>query len=184
MDLLSSGPERPRGEHRIWRRRGVRVAVVVVAAAAALVLLRSTVHTGPSTVDRPVAQGSTAAPRPVAPLPTPPFDRRPGRTPIPAPAAAGDALSGPLPATGALGRPAAVRAAALVLGRYCLNPQGYAATMGPGRRGAAEDWHHVDVLVFSLERSNSGPVQRLALDWDGRSAYRWRGSGTLLTGCG
>jgi hypothetical protein len=182
VDLLSSGPERPpQRASRIGRRRSVRLAAVVLVATAALLLLRSTVDTAPprvprSTVDR-------AAPVvPLPPQPTPPYDRRPGRTPIPAPAQTGDGLSGLLPATGGPDRHAADAAVGLVLGRYCLDPAGYAFTLDPDHDGTREDWHHVDVLVFDLQRSYAGPALRLFLDWAGRS-YRWLGFLNLLDGC-
>jgi hypothetical protein len=179
VDLLSSGPERPRRAARIWRRRSVRAAAVILVTAAALLLLRSTVDPSPSTVDPPVAAGTPAT---APPRPTPPFDRLPGRTPIPEPAQTGDALSGRLPGTGPLGKSAAGRAVDLVLGRYCADPAVYTYTLGPDTDGRAADWHHVDVAVFSLERSGAGPALRLFLDWAG-SSYRWLGFLNLLFGC-
>ena len=76
------------------------------------------------------------------------------------------------------------RAAAvyLVLGRYCLDPGGYTFTLDPDHDGTREDYHHVDVLVFRLASSGSGPDLRLILDWAGRS-YRWLGFLNLLDGC-
>jgi hypothetical protein len=159
----------------------VRLAAVVLVAAAALLLLRSTVDTppsglAPSTVDSP----GPAAPLP--PRPTPPFDRLPGRTPIPAPAQTGDGLSGPLPAIGGPDKRAAGVAVDLVLGRYCLDPGRYTFTLDPDHDGTREDFHHVDVLVFRLDGSGNGPDLRLILDWAGRS-YRWIGFLNLLDGC-
>ncbi len=181
MDLLSSGPERPKRASRVWRRRSVRAAVVVLVAAAALVLLRSTVDSPPSgsprsTVDNPGPAVS------LPPRPTPPYDRRPGRTPIPEPAQTGDGLSGPLPATGGPDKRAAAAAVDLVLGRYCLDPGRYTFTLDPDHDGTREDYHHVDVLVFRLDGSGSGPDLRLFLDWAGRS-YRWLGFLSLRAGC-
>ena len=129
-------------------------------------------------MDGPVALGTTSGP----PGPTPPYDRRPGRTPIAAPAQTGDGLSGLLPATGGPDKRAAGSAVALVLGRYCLDPSGYTFTVDPDRDGTREDYHHVDVLVFRLDGSGAGPALRLILDWAGRS-YRWLGFLTLLDGC-
>jgi hypothetical protein len=179
VDLLSSGPERPRRAVRVWRRRSVRVAAVVLVAAAALALLRSTVDTSPSEVDRPVA---AASPSPVPPPPAPPFDGGPGRTPIPAPTRAGGQLSGPLPASGGPDRTAAVRAVRLVLGRYCPDPESYAYTLGPDALGRTEDWRRVTVLLFKLERGGTAPSLQLRLSWTGR-AYRWTGPDELLKGC-
>ena len=182
MDLLSSGPERPPPPaSRVWRRRSVRVAAVVLVAAAALLLLRSAVDTSPSglgrsTVDDP---GPTVS---LPPRPTPPYDRLPGRTPIPAPAQTGDGLSGPLPAIGGPDKRAAAAAVYLVLGRYCFDPGRYTFTLDPDHDGTREDFHHVDVLVFRLDGSGSGPDLRLILDWAGRS-YRWLGFLNLLDGC-
>ena len=182
MDLLTSGPERPpQRSARIWERRSVRVAAVVLVAAAAVVLLRSTVDTTPSAVARSTVDtpGPTFSP---PPQPKPPYDRRPGRTPIPAPVQTGDGLSGPLPAMAGPDRRAAGTAVDLVLGRYCLEPMRYVFTLEPDRDGTRADWHHVDVLVFDIERSYAGPALRLSLYWVGRS-YRWIGFLNLLNGC-
>ena len=182
MDLLSSGPERPpQRASRIWRRRSVRLAAVVLVAAAALLLLRSTVDSAPSGVARSTVDdaGPTVS---LSPRPTPPYDRLPGRTPIPAPAQTGDGLSGPLPAIGGPDKRAAGAAVDLVLGRYCVDPKGYTFTLDPDHDGAREDYHHVDVLVFRLDGSGSGPDLRLILDWAGRS-YRWIGFLNLRDGC-
>jgi hypothetical protein len=183
LDLLTSGPERPRRVGRIWRRRGARLAVAVLATAAALVLFRSTVDMSGSGVDQPAVAGPAAlATTSGPPRPTPPYDRRPGRTPIPEPAQTGDALSGPLPGVGGPDKRAAGASVDLVLGRYCLDPGRYTFTLDPDRDGTRADWHHVDVLVFGLGDSGSGPALRLFLDWTGRS-YRWLGLLTLLDGC-
>lgn len=157
------------------------MAAVVLVAAAALLLLRSTVDTSPpdaarSTVDDP---GPTAS---LPPRPTPPYDRLPGRTPIPVPAQTGDGLSGPLPVIGGPDKRAAGSAVDLVLGRYCLDPGGYTFTLDPDHDGTREDYRHVDVLVFRLDGSGSGPALRLILDWAGRW-YRWIGFLNLLAGC-
>lgn len=182
MDLLSSGreqaPARPRlaRARRLWRHRGIRVGAVVLVAAAALALLQTTVQPEGRVVDR--AASPTAAPA----GPTPPFDTRPGRTPIPAPAQTGDLLSGPLPSTGPPSRDAAVRAAALVLGRYCADPRRYVFTLEPDTDGEHDDFHHLDVLVTDRELTDSGPAMRLILDWQ-RTAYRWLGPLTLAGGC-
>ena len=159
----------------------MRLAAIVLVAAAALLLLRSAVDTSPSglgrsTVDDP---GSTVS---LPPRRTPPYDRLPGRTPIPAPAQTGDGVSGPLPAIGGPDKRAAGAAVELVLGRYCLAPAGYTFTLDPDHDGNRADYHHVDVLVFRLDSSGSGPALRLILDWAGRS-YRWIGFLNLLDGC-
>lgn len=181
MDLLSSGPERPQRASRVWRRRGVRVAAaVLVAAAVAVPLARSTPDPSPSEVDRRAA--SAAAAVPVPPLPSPPFDRLPGRVAIPAPARTGGQLSGPLPPTGRPDRTAAARALGLVLGRFCVDPDAYAYTLGPEGIWPAEDWRHVTVLLFKLERGGTAPSLQLRLDWTGR-AYRWSGPAELSNGC-
>ncbi len=185
-DLLASGPDHP--PRRRWGapgsgrpagvRRWARVAAAGVAVAVVLAGLRVSTG-GPG--DRPAvrAAGTSA---PAAPTPTPPFDRLPGRTPIPVPAQTGDALSGPLPPTGPVSKVAAGRAVDLVLGRYCADPGTYTYTLGPDSDGRAQDWHHVDVLVFSLNQGGAGPALRFFLDWAGTS-YRWLGFLALLNGC-
>ena len=182
MDLLSSGPERPpQRASRVWRRRSVRLAAVVLVAAAALLLLKSTVDSPLSGVARSAVDDPGPA-VPLPPRPTPPYDRLPGRTPIPVPAQTGDGVSGPLPTIGGPDKRAAGAAVDLVLGRYCLDPGGYTFTLAPDHDGTRADYHHVDVLVFRLNSSGSGPALRLILDWAGRS-YRWIGFLNLLDGC-
>jgi hypothetical protein len=184
VDLLSSGPERPpQRASRAWRRRSVRLAAVLLVAAATLLLFRSTVDSPPSGVARSAVDDRGPA-VPLPPQPTPPYDRLPGRTPIPEPAQTGDGLSGPLPAIGGPDKRAAGAAVDLVLGRYCLEPRRYIYTLEPDRDTSRADWRHVDVLVFRLTDSGSGPAQRIFLDWaeDGRS-YRWLGFLDILDGC-
>jgi hypothetical protein len=159
----------------------VRVAALVLVAAAALVTLRSTgdatpPRAAPSTVDSP----GPAFSRP--PQPRPPYDRRPGRTPIPAPAQTGDGLSGLLPAMAGPDRRAAGTAVDLVLGRYCIDPMRYRFDLDPDHDGTRPDWHHVDVLVYDVDRRNAGVMLRLFLDWAGPT-YRWLGFLNLLDGC-
>jgi hypothetical protein len=176
VDLLSSGPLRPRRIARIWRRRSVRVAAAVLVAVSALVLLRLTVDSTRSAVDPPAAAVTT----PVEPAPR--FDRQPGRTPIPAPAQTGDLLSGPLPVLGGPGRVAARRAVGLVLGRYCADLTRFSVAVEPDSNGGTVDWHRVLVLVTDRLYTDSGPAMQLGLQWDTRT-YRWFGPLTLLRGC-
>jgi hypothetical protein len=166
---------------RFWRHRGVRATAAVLAAVAALVLFRSAGDIEPV---RPVAVGPMLPPpRVVAiPRPTPPFDTRPGRTPIPTPVRSGDTLSGTLPAHTGPDLTAARIAVGLVFGRFCLQPDRYGYALAPERTGRAEDWRHVAVLVFDAERSYTAPSLRLALDWTGHT-YRWSGPPSLLRGC-
>jgi hypothetical protein len=186
VDLLSSGPDRPpegdrtrrRWWERLWRQRWLRAVAAVLAAVAALALFRSTVDTQPVRPP-PAALSPTVV---SVPMPTPPYDTRPGRTPIPAPTPSGEELAGTLPAAGAPDRAAARTATALVLGRFCLDPSRYAYTLAPDGSGRSQDWRHVNVLVFDLERSYAGAALRLLLDWTGR-AYRWSGPASLLRGC-
>jgi hypothetical protein len=198
VDLLSSGPRRPRraaGLRRrltplgrwlapvgrrlapYWRRRGVRAGIGVLVAIVVLALLRFTAD-----VSRPVP-----APRPAAApeTPLPPaetFDRLPGRTPIPAPAQTGDLLSGPLPAMAAPTAVTARQAAGLVLGRYCPDLSRFSIELKPDTDGRNADYHHLFVLVTDVLFTDSGPALQLSLDWEGRN-YRWLGPLTLLRGC-
>jgi hypothetical protein len=162
---------------RIWRRRrGVRVGAAVLTAALALVLLRFTVETPRSTVDRPVA----ATPTP--PPPPPSFDRLPGRTLIPDPAQTGDLLSGPLPRIGPPVSAVARAAIGLVLGRYCADLDRFTVELLPDTDGVAADYHHVDALVTDRLYTDSGPAMELTLDYH-EGAYRWLGPLTLMRGC-
>jgi hypothetical protein len=176
MDLLSSGPPRPPRAARIWRRRGVRAGAAGLTALVALVLLRFTVDTPESTVDRPVA--ATPAPPPAPPT----FDRLPGRTPIPDPAQTGDLLSGPLPRLGPAAEGVARQAIGMVLGRYCADLQRFTVELAPDHDGPAADYRHLNALVTDRLYTDSGPAMRLTLDYhDG--TYRWLGPLTLLRGC-
>ena len=184
MDLLSSGQQRPpeppprpwlAAARRLWRRRGTRAAAAVLVVAAALALLQVTVRPERRSAGRAAGASPTQ-------LPTPPFDHRPGRTPIPAPVQTGDRLSGSLPVTGPPGRDAAGRAAGLVLGRYCSDLSRYAFTVEPYADDRSIDFQHVQVVVVDRVLTDSGTYMELALDWDG-SAYRWFGPLTLVNGC-
>ena len=157
------------------------MAAVVLVAAAALPFLRSTVDSKPPGATRSTVDGIGPTFSP-PPGPKPPYDRRPGRTPIPAPAQTGDGLSGLLPMMTGPDRRAAGTAVDLVLGRYCLEPMRYVFTLDPDHNGTQADWHHVRVLVFDVERSYAGAAMRLFLDWAGPS-YRWLGFLNLLDGC-
>ncbi|MFL6128617.1 MAG: hypothetical protein ACJ73E_06085, partial [Mycobacteriales bacterium] len=112
-----------------------------------------------------------------APVPTPPFDRLPGRVPIPAPTHAGWFVRGTLPPTGPPARASAQRAAELVLGRFCARPDRYTLTFAPG-----PDWRTVEVLGFGLDRGGDPPAIRLQLAWTGGS-YQWTGPAVQLATC-
>jgi len=157
----------------------VRVAaVVLVAAAVAVLLARSGTDPSPAEAARRAAVAAAS----LTPTPTPPYDHGPGRTPIPPPTLAGDRLTGDLPGTEPPSRAAADRAVQLVLGRFCLDPAAYAYPLGPERPGVAQDWRHLTVAVFRIERGSSTPSLMLMLDWTGAS-YRWSGPVDLLAGC-
>ena len=187
MDVLASGPERPprvrRGLRRgrppprvgalRLRRRALTVASVLLTAAGVVAL-----RAGAERAERraPHAAGQTDE---LAPTPTPPYDRLPGRTPIPEPAAVsrGDLLRGPLPAVGPPGQMAARASAELVLGRYCRRPGRYAVAID-----SVEGWQRVRALAIRLDRSTDPPWIVLELAWTGRS-YRWTGRPVQLGTC-
>ena len=148
--------------------RRVGVVLAVLAVAAGLAALRS----GAEQVAEPVAVGPE-----VGSVPTPPFDRLPGRVSIPLPTHAGWFVHGTLPPVGPPARAGAERAAQLVLGRFCARPERYTLTFAP-----QEDWRSVDVLVFGLDRSGDPPAVRLRLSWTGTS-YEWTGPAVQLSAC-
>lgn len=165
--LLPAGPA-------TRRTRAVRTGSAVVAAALVLLALRSAAEP----VDDAAPVPADAVVTVVPPLPDPPFDRLPGRTPIPVPTFSGDDVLGALPPVrGGPDRAAAAAATELVLGRYCRRPDRYTVTFDPGR-----DWRDVAVLVFGLDRSGDPPVVRLRLTWTGVS-YGWRGQAVQLNRC-
>jgi hypothetical protein len=144
----------------------------VLVAAAAVVLLA---------VDRPTPRPRPVpvATLPVATLPAPPFDDLPGRTPIAEPSRIADRLQGRLPVTGSPGKPAAVAAVGLVLGRYCREPDRYVIVVRPTRA----DYRSVTGFAIGKDRSNDPPAVTLLLTWTGR-AYAWSGYALqLTTGC-
>jgi hypothetical protein len=153
-------------------------AVVLVAAAVAVLLARSTSDPSPAEAARRAAVAAAS----LGPTPTPPFDHGPGRTPIPPPTRTGDRLTGDLPETEPPSRAAANRAIQLVLGRFCLDPAAYVYPLGPEAAGVAQDWRHLTVALFRIERGASTPSLMLTLDWTGAS-YRWTGPADLLAGC-
>jgi hypothetical protein len=152
------------------------VAAAVLVAAAALVLARVSLADRPpgrSAADRSPVPTATAT---TPPAQRPPYDRRPGRTPIPEPTQLGDQLSGALPAVGGPDRRAAQRAADLVLGRYCAQPGRYTFSLS-----SDDGYREVRVFLVDLGRSD-GPVQQWGLIWTGAS-YRWFGPLFLAGGC-
>lgn len=199
MDVIVSGPERPprrRGRPALPAarsgllgdsatrpgrvRREVTVVVVALAAVAAVVALR----TSAARVE-PSERAEVASPGPDGGeiLPQRPFDRLPGRTPIPAPVLLGyvgqdsQLMRGRLPAIGGPDRTAAAASGELVLGRYCLEPAMYALSVVPER-----GWRQVTGFAFRLDRSADPPWVIVHLVWTGR-AYVWTGSLSQLYGC-
>jgi len=149
-------------------------AVGVLLAAGAVVALPSATEP----VRTPPAEPTPAPGGLAAVLPGPPYDRLPGRTPIPEPTFLADRLlRGSLPAVGAAGGRAATASARLVLGRYCRRPQMYAVTLDP-----EDGWRRLRALAIRLDRSTSPPWVVLELAWTGRS-YRWTGRSVQLNPC-
>ena len=148
-----------------------------MAAVAAVLLLRTGVD-APAEPARGAPTPTAVSPPPPPPLPSPPYDRLPGRTAIPEATRSGWALGGPLPPVGPAGEQAALRAAALVLGRYCFEPARYTVDVtAPDAR-----WRRVDVAALLIERGGAGPALPLRLTWTGR-AYAWSGPAALAAGC-
>lgn len=196
-EVLESGPERPQGgvdwlardvrrwwrgvgSATPWRRRAI-AATATLAAAGVLVALRA----GAPSVPLEEAAAGDAASAPViiygrARLQPPPFDRLPGRTPIPTPSPVGrpaEAVRGALPATGPVGEEAARDASRLVLGRYCRWPRGYQVQLEPKR-----SWHEVTATILSRTYVGSRRLTTLQLRWTGH-AYSWQGWPAELARC-
>ena len=193
MDVLASGPDRPvrtrRGPGLRLRppvgrrpsrhgRRAIAVVGVLLTVCAA-VALRSAAE---PVEQRPAAKSPRAVPAPEgfgAGLPGPPYDRLPGRTPIPRPTrlAGDELLRGGLPAVGSAGPQAATVSAELVLGRYCRRPAKYAVTVEGG-----SGWRRLRALAVRIDRSSDPPWVVLELVWTGR-AYSWTGRSVQLSNC-
>jgi hypothetical protein len=193
MDVIGSAPKgpprppRPRrggwqaGAARLGslasiRRRGA-LGIAAVLGAGVLLTLRSAAEpVPPATPDRP-ARASASPAADLEPRLSRPFDRLPGRTPIPAPRLDRGSLRGRLPAVGGPGRSAAEQSAALVLGRFCRDLERYALSVD----GAA-GWRSAVAYAFRLDRSYDPLAVRLRLAWTGR-AYEWSGSPAQLLSC-
>jgi hypothetical protein len=157
------------------------VVAGLVAAGAVALAVRAGGSPAPAPDPPPVSEATSAQALP--PTATPPYDRRPGRTPVPAPEQVGDQVSGALPAVGAPSKAAVSRAVDLVLGRYCDDPRDYTYTLDPDALAVGVPWRVVRALVFGLRDSGGLPVQQLTFTWTG-AAYRWTGSLALVTrGC-
>ena len=152
----------------------MRVAAVAMVGGAAVLLAVRTTGGSPGERPGPVAPDSSAG---IVVLPTAPYDRLPGRTPIPAPTAADGFVRGTLPPVGGPDEPAALRAARLVLGRACYEPAAYALTLKP-----EPDWRRVTAFVLTLDRSGDPPRITLLLTWTGRT-YDWVGPEVELRVC-
>lgn len=210
MDVIGSEPERAprtpvRSALRAARRRrsgsapapsGRRrvltgVVGVVVATAAVLALRAGTEPVDPyagTDVADAAPVGTTAPPNVYGRvrLQPPPFDRLPGRTPIPNPSvdpADRRMVAGPLPRVGD-GTPTAANAAAaarLVLGRYCRRPWSYEVATDP----VDPSWRQVRaVATRAATATRPRIVIDLRLRWDpaGR-AYAWSGAVPQLDTC-
>ena len=200
-DVLESGPERPPAESGLqrvvrdarrwwradgasgpWRRRAV-AAAAAVAAAGAVVALRAGAPAVP-VEQAQAAAGSTSGPVIIygrARMQPPPFDRLPGRTPIPMPSPIGrpaEAVRGTLPATGpAPAEEAARDAVRLILGRYCRYPRAYQLTL-TAQRG----WREVTATVDRRAWADERRLTTLRLRWTG-AAYAWQGWPAELARC-
>ena len=114
------------------------------------------------------------------------YDGLPGRTRLSLPKVDGDQVAGSLPYLSGPSRAAAVRAAALVLQRYCANPDKARmrlvdeASVGGlhGSRHRGGGWWSVTVQT----RSPASPPITISLLWTDPS-YSWAGSLRQLVGC-
>jgi hypothetical protein len=145
-------------------------AGVLVAAAAVLVLRATADSIVPAGVDLlPVAGQSWDRPAGS-------FDQLPGRTPIPEATMEVDRVSGELPPSDRPDDAAALRAVQLVLGRYCLRPDGYELTLAP-----LDGWLSLGALAVRWDRGDRSLID-ISLIWTGRS-YRWAGIPDQLRRC-
>lgn len=194
VDVIGSGPERPprapvgsalratarrrlRADSRRARLAGI-VAGVLVAATAMLAL-----RAGMQPDAEPTATAATPIATPNmyarAYLEDPPFDRLPGRTPIPDPAISLDhrSVQGPLPAVGdrSPGPVTAGLAGRLVLGRYCRHPHSVDLSVRP----LAADWTRVRAHAERFDLAVD-----VYLTWDAATgAYAWTGTTAQLGAC-
>ena len=145
-------------------------AGVLVAAAAVLVLRAAADPIVPPVADLPPVAGQWLD------RPAGLFDHLPGRTPIPAATVAVDRVSGELPPFDRPDDASALKAVQLVLGRYCLQPDGYELTLAP-----LDGWLSLGALAVRWDRGDRSLID-ISLIWTGRS-YRWAGIPDQLRLC-
>jgi hypothetical protein len=179
VDVLSSGGQgrptaglvrRPR-KRRLPRppRSALAAAGVLVAAAAVLVLRAAADSIVPAAPDLvPMGQSWHR--------PAGPFDQLSGGTPMPEATVAVDRVGGELPPTDRPDDAAALQAVQLVLGRYCLRPDGYELTLTP-----LDGWLSLGTLAVRWDRGDRSLID-ISLIWTGRS-YRWAGIPDQLRRC-
>jgi hypothetical protein len=204
VDVIGCGPERlPRAPVRSALRRAARrrprtdrpragparrlavATLSVLVAAGALFALRSAAEpvrppTATAYRDDPLGADYVYGRSRLQP---PPFDRLPGRTPIPQPNSTGidgRTVSGTLPAVGAApNRATATESARLVLGRYCRVPNSLAVRVDPRKPG---DWQAVRARVTRADPHLERVFINLRLRWNG-TAYAWIGAPAELVTC-
>lgn len=114
------------------------------------------------------------------------YDGLPGRTRLSLPEVDGDQVTGDLPYLSGPSRPAAVRAAALVLQRYCANPdKAQVRLVDEASIGGLHGSHHRGGGWWSVTvqtRSPASPPITISLLWTDPS-YSWAGSLRQLVGC-
>jgi hypothetical protein len=156
------------------------VALVTAVAVVALLGLRASVPQA-----APAAPAAPPRPVPVGLVPTPPYDRLPGRTPIPAPSLVGEdgqTIGGELPVFAPAPSQLAVRIAVrMILNRFCREPAGHRIHFDPG---VGTSWRSATAVVSPpRSRLADRPMIILRLFWTGYT-YRWRGSLYQLADCG
>jgi hypothetical protein len=155
------------------------VALATAVAAVALLGLRASVPQG-----TPAAPGGP--PSPVRLVPAPPYDRLPGRTPIPAPSLVGEdgqTIGGELPVFAPAPSRLAVRIAVrMILNRFCTEPAVHPVRLD---QGVGASWRSATATASPPPRFPFAdrPMIVIRLSWTGYT-YRWRGSLHQLADCG
>lgn len=179
-----TGPTAGAGDRRSSATRALSGLLAVLLVVAGLLALRHGMH-------HPAAAATVTSSGPqIAALPVYDnarrYDSLPGRTRLSLPEVNGDQVTGDLPHLPGPSRAAAVHAAALVLQRYCANPEQTRTRLidaasttgrdGNGRRGGG--WWSVTAQTTSPA---SSPIT-VSLLWTDPS-YSWTGSLRQLVGC-
>lgn len=170
------------GDRRHSAPRALSGLLVALLVVAGLLALRHGMHHHSAAAKTVTSSGSDVA---KVYDDTRRYDTLPGRTQLALPEVDGDQVAGSLPDLPGPSRAAAAHAAALILQRYCANPEQTRIRLVDEASAAESDgirhgggWWSVTVQT----RSPASPPITMSLLWTDPS-YSWTGSLRELVGC-